>query len=255
MSASGKNRLIHRLQTSIQSHADSEVKAWWENYVKGSAPFYGVRMAQIRKELHHWYQENGISEACSPEQQKSLASDLIQLEYSEDKLSGILLLHEILLPAGLINWESDLPIFADYFQAGHIYDWNLCDWFCVKVLSDVIAENELQCAEAISSWHTTENLWQARASVVSFVYNTDNENYHPLIIQAGGALIQRRERFAKTAVGWLLRELSQVRKNLVLSFIDEHLPYFTSEVLNNSLKKLSKSEQTEYRSRFKHSQT
>ncbi|MBD3275505.1 MAG: DNA alkylation repair protein, partial [Candidatus Marinimicrobia bacterium] len=231
--------------------ADTEVKAWWENYVKGSAPFYGVRMAQIRKEVHNWYSENNISEAFTTEQQKSFASDLIRKEYSEEKLAGILLLHEILLPAGYIIWHKDLPVFADYFHSGHIYDWNLCDWFCVKLLSDLIKENEFACADTICNWHTAENLWQARASVVSFVYNTSNEDYHPIIIQAAGVIIQRPERFAKTAVGWLLRELSQVKKNLVTSFINEYLPFFTSEVLKNSIKNLSENERAQYKIRWK----
>jgi len=250
MNISVRNSLLNLLQSRLQKHADAEVKAWWENYVKGSAPFYGIKMAVIRKELHNWYEENNISAEFTAEEQKSLASDLIKREYTEDKLAGILLLHELLLPSGTVDWKIDIPVFASYFYEGFIYDWNLCDWCCVKVINDVIAENELACAEAVSNWHTAENLWQARASVVSFIYNIDNEDYHPLIIQASGAVIQRPERFAKTAVGWAMRELSKVRKNLVLKFLDEHLPQFTREVLNTSIKKFTKNEQAEYKRRY-----
>ena len=36
----------------LQEKADSKRKGWWENYVKGSAPFLGVKMADIRSLVH-----------------------------------------------------------------------------------------------------------------------------------------------------------------------------------------------------------
>jgi hypothetical protein len=43
---------IVSLRDRLQVHANLETKRWWENYVKDSAPFIGVKMAAIRSEVH-----------------------------------------------------------------------------------------------------------------------------------------------------------------------------------------------------------
>jgi 3-methyladenine DNA glycosylase AlkD len=49
-------------------------------------------------------------------------------------------------------------------------------------------------------------------------------------------LIRRKERFAKTAVGWVLREYSKKDAEFVLTFLSKHVKYTTSEVKRNALK-------------------
>lgn len=208
-------------------------------------------MAQVRREVHDWYQTNEISDNFSISQQKHFAVACIRAEYAEDKLAGILLFQEILMPDGLVHWQEDLPLFRSFFTDGYLYDWNLCDWFCVKVLNDILSEGDIASAGNISSWASAENLWEARASTVSFVYQVSNDEYYPLVLNSSEKLIQRPERFAKTAVGWLMRELSAIRKDDVLLFIHDNIQHFTAEVLNNSIKKLSADERKHYKSLFR----
>jgi hypothetical protein len=46
------------------------------------------------------------------QEQKNLALALIRLDTTEDKLAGILFWQEVLLPAGEVDWPTDLPAFA-----------------------------------------------------------------------------------------------------------------------------------------------
>ncbi len=105
--------------------------------------------------------------------------------------------------------------------------------------------NGKDCAIAISRWSKSQNLWQARASVVSFVnfVKVKNKNRHfeeliELILSSCTVLIQREERFAKTAVGWILRELSILYKEEVISFIGKYVDYFSKESLRNATSKI-----------------
>ena len=133
------------LQNRLQKHADQKIKTWWENYVKQSAPFRGVKMSVIRSVMHKWYQEF-IKDVFNDNQQIDLALGLLKEKHTEDKLAGTLFLQEILLPAGAIQWKRDIPRFAELFADGNIYDWNLCDWFCVKVLGPAHSERrETMC--------------------------------------------------------------------------------------------------------------
>jgi 3-methyladenine DNA glycosylase AlkD len=49
-------------------------------------------------------------------------------------------------------------------------------------------------------------------------------------------LIKREERFCKTAVGWVLREISKSDKNYVEKFLEVHRQFITPEVIKNSTK-------------------
>jgi 3-methyladenine DNA glycosylase AlkD len=226
--------LIASLRRQLEAHASPKSKAWWEAYVKGSAPFLGLKMVQIRSEMRRWHSEQ-IDGRLGLEQQKSLALALIREAHTEEKLAGMLLLQEILLPAGAAGRE-DLRDFASLFSDGFLYDWNACDWFCIKVLGPLIEREGEPCARAVSQWCHAENLWQARASVVAFVILAGAQEYYPRILEACSVLIGREERFAKTAVGWILRDMSKREAATVDTFVQVHLSDFSLESLRNALK-------------------
>ncbi len=237
---------ILKLQERLQYHANAGTKAWWENYVKESAPFIGVKMPVIRTVLHQWHKENveGILEYPD---QLDLALALFDEEYTEEKLAGTLFLQEILLPSGVVKCNRDIDRFAALFASGRIYDWNVCDWFCVKVLGPLISENGLCCANRISRWQSAENLWQARACLVAFVKVADNSIYYPDIEMSCRVLIRRQERFAKTAVGWILRDISKYDEAFVRQVIEGNIEHFSSESLRNATKYFEKDDQSHYR--------
>ena len=234
------------LRQSLIEKADPKTKAWWEGYVKQSAPFLGVKMAQIRSSVHLWYQDT-VAQNLDREGQLNLALALFQGEYSEEKLAGTLFLQEILLPAGAVQCERDLDRFAELFNNGYIYDWNICDWFCVKVLGPLIEREGKGCAISISNWRSAEDLWQARASLVAFVPAAENRAYYPLIARSCRAIIKRDERFAKTAVGWILREISQYEQQFVEEFVTANISCFTAESLGNAIKYFDADEKKGFR--------
>jgi 3-methyladenine DNA glycosylase AlkD len=56
------------------------------------------------------------------------------------------------------------------------------------------------------------------------------------VLRSSAVLIRRDERFAKTAVGWILRDLSKYDPETVAAFVRENLPYFSTESIRNALK-------------------
>jgi 3-methyladenine DNA glycosylase AlkD len=244
------DELTQILLTNLQKHADPKTKTWWENYVKGSPPFLGVKMAIIRTELHRWHKRYVDDQMGYPEQ-VTLALQLFDGKYTEEKLAGTLFLQEILLPSGAIRWQRDIDRFAALFTGGKIYDWNTCDWFCVKVLGPLIQENGLACARHIAEWRQSENLWQARAALVAFVNVAGTDTYYPAIEASCQVLIRRPERFAKTAVGWILREVSSYDEPFVRQVIIDNVRHFSAESLKNATKYFSQEEQKYYREMFK----
>jgi 3-methyladenine DNA glycosylase AlkD len=243
--------IIIQLQQQLDNVAIPKTKDWWERYMKHVIPFRGVRMQDIKKQLHDVLQKNDIFNLTDKEQ-LAVALALFSENYAEDKLAGILYLQQHLYD----RFECDF-ILSEYellFQKELIFDWNICDWFCVRVLGPTIEKNGRACAERIADWSNAQNLWQARCSVVAFVYIAANAEYHPLIKHSCQILIKRPERFAKTGVGWMLREMSKINSKFVLDFLDEELAHLTTESLRNSIKYFEKDRQIFYIQHLKNRQ-
>ena len=110
----------------------------------------------------------------------------------------------------------------------------------------MIKENGLPCAKAVAKWRTSRNVWQARASLVAFANLTKEREFTPLLLRSCSALIKRDERFAKTGVGWILRELSKSNKDIVMTFIEENKQHFSKESLKKSIKNFNSTEKTKF---------
>lgn len=242
------NRLKEKLKSRVAKFADEKRKLWFENYIKHDTKFRGVEIPTIRTELKDWYKRENIDKLPLDEQ-LNLALSFFEEEYSEDKLAGILFLQLYLYDK--FDYEELLSRFGSIFENGYIYDWSVCDWFCTRVLRQMIKANGRKCAEAISKWHTANNVWQARCSVVAFTTLAKENKYTSLLLESNAKLIKREERFAKTAVGWILRELSKVNKQIVVEFIAENRPYFSRESHENAIKYFDKNKKKKMRELFK----
>ncbi|MEW5976797.1 MAG: DNA alkylation repair protein [Acidobacteriota bacterium] len=240
--------LIKQLQQALDQVASQKTKQWWQKYLREVIPFRGVAIPEIRNQLAQWREASGLS-TWEKHDQLLIALQLFESSVAEDKLAGILYLQDYLFDR--FEWKDLVEKYRYLYLNDLIFDWNTCDWFCVRVLGPTIANNGLPCAEAIAGWARTENLWQARSSVVAFVPVSADSRYYPLIYRSCHFLIRREERFAKTGVGWILRELSKHDQNGVQEFVQSHLESFSRESIKNALKYFNDSDQKSYLKWFK----
>jgi 3-methyladenine DNA glycosylase AlkD len=202
-------------------------------------------MPVIRRVLHAWYRES-IEGQVEVTDRVELALGLFAGRFTEEKLAGTLFLQEILIPTGALTPDRHIPRFAELFDQGRIFDWNVCDWFCVKVLGRLVQAQGGPWADPVARWRDAENLWRARASLVPFVTVARDDAYYPLIAKSCQALIQRPERFAKTAVGWILRDISKSDESFVRKVLEAHLAHFSVESLRNATKYFGPDETKRY---------
>lgn len=236
---------LRRLQQALDARATEKSRAFWSKYLKGDAVFRGVPMAGVREVVHGWWANESLGDLTVAAQTKA-ALKLFEQEPTEDKLAGVLALSEILLPH---LSKKNLPALARLFARGHIADWNLCDWFCVKVLGKMVehAEDPFDLAEAISAWRTSKPLWQRRASCVAFVNHAKHGDARipelpTLIVRNADALVRDPERFAQTGVGWVMRELSLADRERVVAFAEQHAGRMSREGMKYIVEKMPASE-------------
>jgi 3-methyladenine DNA glycosylase AlkD len=240
---------ITELQTRLEQQADPATQQWFERYLKGVLPFRGLKLPLTRTIVQGWYPTIA---SLPPDQVRELALALLYEPHGEDKLAGILILQEKLLPQRELDYQTALPQFIQAFTDGAIADWNTCDWFCVRVLHGLVVQQGEDCARTIATWQTAPNLWHRRASCVSFVkLAKQGDRVFPgfvdLLLEVGETVVQSPERFSQTAVGWLWRELWLADPEAVVDRIEANLTAFSGEGLRYATEKMSRDEQLRLR--------
>lgn len=230
---------VDNIVTRLDQRAVAKTKAWWESYLKDEIEFRGVPMAGIRQSVNAWHDE------AEPDHEflEEVALTLLRQPVAEDKLAGILIFQEHLLPAHKTDWRADLAALEPVFDEGHIWDWNTCDWLCVRVLGPLADRNGEPCARAIASWTGAPGLWRRRAGVVAFVNLAARgddffEGFVDLLLDASDANTQDPERFSQTSVGWVLRELSDAEPDRVFAFVGAHREQMSKEAIRMAAARL-----------------
>lgn len=218
------------LAVLLDAAADDGTRAWWERYLKGAARFRGVKMADTRRAVRRLVAAHDLADADA-DTWFALSAACFAQPWSEDKLAGVLLLAE----HGLATLRVDhVPGLASPLAGGLIADWNVCDWYGVKVLGPfVTAGDDVEArARAIAGWTTAGPVWQRRAAAVAFVdtAGTDElfDGFTTMLLQICATNAADPYRWSQTGVGWLLRELSQRRPDDVRAFVEAH-PELSSE--------------------------
>ena len=228
-----KQQLTLTLTNQIAQVADDKTKQWFDNYLKGAIEYRGVKTPVVAKLVSSWKQAHTLSH-YSIEEQLALCELLIQSRFAEDKFAGIIYIQKYL--CSKLAYQRLVSFCANLFEQGYFFDWSTTDWFCVRVLDPTIVRHGLPAAEAIASWHTAENLWQRRASIVSFRHATKDSQYHDIIKRVIQDLVTEDHRFIQTGVGWVLADLSKPYPDEAETLFRKYLSQLSREVINRHTK-------------------
>jgi len=227
------NHLHQIVFEEIKESATPDKAEWWNQYLKGEIPFLGVGTPEIRKVFLNRDRELAF-ENLAMNQQVSLVNGLMRGNYAEEKLAAILYVQLFWLES--MKGSFLMNLVSDWFEDRCIYDWNTTDWLCVRILTPLIDSGDPQVIWKLKQWSRNPYLWKARASLVPFARAKYITQYSKEISQFSDILIRRHERFAKTAVGWVLREYSKHDPDFVLDFLSKHVKHTSPEVKRNALK-------------------
>lgn len=222
----------NEIQIELNRLFDKNRAQWLENYVKHDIKSRGVGIPQIRSIVQNVYKQNKLNE-LSLSNLKKFLDELIKQDYTEDKLAAIIYVQLYLKDADV---KFQLSMISNWFDKRWIYDWNVCDWLCVRLLSPLVDKYPKQTIAELKKWNKDKYLWKARASLVPFAQCKTLKEHTELVDRFSIVLIKREERFCKTAVGWVLREISKLDKNYVEKFLEVHRQFVTLEVIKNAQK-------------------
>lgn len=230
------NSCLLHIQAQLKQNENEQKAQWLQSYVKYGIISRGVAMPTIRRIITHAFALYKM-DTWSLATQVDLLNQLMRQHYTEDKLAAILYLE--------LYWKHDnaeelLSLISTWFDEELIFDWNVCDWLCVKVLTPLLDRAPAVAIPELRLWNGACNQWKARASLVPFAQSKAITQHQNVIADFASVLIQRPERFCKTAVGWVLREYTKHDVHFVTSFISQFSVFTTREVVRNATKYLRK---------------
>jgi 3-methyladenine DNA glycosylase AlkD len=218
--------------SEIEARKNPAKARWLENYIKHDLHSLGVGIPEIRDVIKLAEKEFSLSSKSLAEQE-DLLNELMRQKFTEDKIAAVLYIQ--LLWKSSINYPI-LKLASRWFDDGLITDWNVCDWLCVRVLAPMIDQHPEHILPELHQWNKHQNQWKARASLASFAQCKTIDKHVQLIEKLSTVLIKREERFCKTAVGWVLREVSRKRPSFVMKFLKQHEEWVSREVIRNATK-------------------
>lgn len=174
---------------------------------------YGVR-AQGKKEIFATHR-TGIR-ALSPDQQRVLATRLIQSRYGEQQSVG----HSIL---------SQFPAYfsPDRFQELDglircLHGWSKVDEFTGTLLREILFLHPEEMTKLVRSWNEDPDMWLRRTSVVLFTRKVAKSGqFTDFALQMCDHLIDAEEDLVQKGVGWSLKDLMKSDKDRIKRYVSQ----------------------------------
>lgn len=225
------------LKARLGREATDQAHAFWTRFLRKRDPvtatgFHGVPIQKVKTCVRTWWSEHGL-DGHPASVGKRVAIALIEQPMIEEKLAGVLVLQDLL---GSHLRATDLPAFARLFAAGHLAEWNVVDWFIMKVLVTLVdrPQGRREVVRAIAAWRTADTVWQRRAACLAFVKiaargDTASPGLVDTVLSICGNVVWSIEKHDQTAVGCILGELARAEPSRVEAFFRRHALLMTKE--------------------------
>lgn len=132
---------------------------------------------------------------------------------------------------------GDLELVESLLRRSHT--WALVDWLCTKVAAPLVARDPESARSFLRRWSTDGDFWVRRASLLAQL---------PALRAGGGdfglfasfaaGMLEEKEFFIRKAIGWVLRDVSKKRPQLVFEFLDRHIGEVSGVTLREGSKYL-----------------
>ncbi len=202
--------LVRSARRQLQSKASPAFARQMQRFFKEPVRAYGWRTAEVRKLAGRLRRE--ILATGDSDLLLSVAGKLFAGPTLEEAVLGVALLQRSVHRFSLAEFrrlERWLP---------HIRNWAACDLFCTALLGRMIAADPGR-AGSVFRWAKSRNRWCRRSAAVSLVPAARRGVYTEQILRLSDQLLEDDDDMVQKAVGWLLKEASQVRRQPVVTYL------------------------------------
>jgi len=202
-------RSVEELTALLREQANPVRAVSEQAYLKSELDFLGVSVPLIRATTRAWAKAHPLDHDALVELVTSLwATSLHDLHAAAIEL---LIRHKRLLVA------ADIALLEQLI--GHSLTWAYVDTLSTDVTADLVVRYP-ELNATLDRWSTDEDFWIRRASMLSLLPPMrrgagDFERF----ARYADTMLEEREFFIRKAIGWVLREASKQRPQLVADWL------------------------------------
>lgn len=182
-------------------------------YLKSDLRFYGVTVPEIRRAAADFAR---MHPDLSRAELRTIVAALYATDHYEYRSVAIALLgrYEAHLR------ESDLPWLVALVRSSDT--WAHVDWLATDIIGGV-AERYPAALRRLPTWGRDPSFWVRRTALLAQVRPlARGEGDFALFARLAATMLDEREFFIRKAIGWVLRETSKKRSELVFGFLKDH---------------------------------
>jgi 3-methyladenine DNA glycosylase AlkD len=208
-----RNDSTESLKRELRTLGDRERAIAAKAYLKSELEFFGVAAHPLRAAVRSFLDDRPELDSKSL---KVVVSRLWSEPVFDLRAAAVAILERRNRRFGVDLLDFVEPMLASSFT------WALVDWISTKVVAPVVSRNP-EATDRLRRWAAADDFWLRRASLLSLLpdLRAGGGNFE-LFAELAVPMLAEREFFIRKAIGWVLRDTSRKRPELVASFVEMH---------------------------------
>jgi 3-methyladenine DNA glycosylase AlkD len=182
-------------------------------YLKSDLRFYGARVPEIRRSSADFAKAHpDLTRA----ELRAIVAALYATDWHEYRSGAIALLGR----DAALRGDSDLPWLVGLVRSSDT--WAHVDWLAADIIGGVV-ERHPASLQRLPLWGEDESFWVRRTALLAQLrVLSRGAGDFDLFARLATGMLDEREFFIRKAIGWVLREVSKKRPELVYGFLRDH---------------------------------
>jgi len=225
------DQLLGELLADLAVHADPARAASEQAYLKSDREFLGVTVPVGRKVVRRLLVAHDIADHDTVVGLAAACWDLPLFEARRAAVEILVHRREVLVP-------DDLAMLQD--MARTCETWALLDGLAAEAVGSVVTRYPADTGPVLDRWAADpDSLWVRRAALLSLLVPLRRgEGDWDRFCRYAEAMLDEREFFIRKAIGWVLRDTSRRRPELVRAWVEPRLDQMSGVTRREALKYL-----------------
>jgi 3-methyladenine DNA glycosylase AlkD len=201
-----------------------------DEYAEGDR-FIGVTVPNQRLVAKKYFSQISLDEL----------RELIRSEIHEHRLTAVIML--VYKFERLKSDEEKKKIYEFYLKhTDYINNWDLVDTSAPKIIGAYLFDKR---KDLLYEFANSENLWKQRIAIISTLYFIKKKHLDDTI-KISEILLNHKHDLIHKAVGWMLREVGDVNKEVEVNFLNKHYKNMPRTMLRYAIEKFDEELRQKY---------